>query len=95
MSNIDTINAAVTAIEQADGAYAAAKKEFDDATAAYYTVKGIDVKQATIGDLLKKYGPLLAKYGATAGFPAGLVAAASDPGAFGTISGLLGKLVGL
>lgn len=85
---LNLIGVADEANKAADAAYAQAKTDFASLETIYLKRKSL-VSSQGLQDLLKRYGPLIAKYVGGPGAGAALAALVSDSGSF---TGILGAL---
>ena len=85
---LNLIGVAEEADKAADAAYTQAKADFTSLETAYRKRKGL-VSSEGLQDLLKKYGPLAAKYVGGPGAGAAVAALVADGGSF---TGILGAL---
>ena len=90
----DQITRASDSIAIADKEFAEAKAEFEALALEHAKLHGAP-QTGTIAALVKKYAPIAATYFGLPGLAAGLTATAADPGAFGVLRGIAGKVLGL
>ena len=91
-----SLGAAQTALAAAQAEFKTRKDEWVAYEAAYTQLIGASQAGGDlITMLLKTYGPKLATYFGIPGAAVGLTALTADPGAFGMLRGVFGKVLGL
>ena len=91
-----SLGAAQTALSAAQAEFKTRKDEWTTYETAYNQLFGVAPPGGElIGSILKTYGPKLATYFGIPGAAVGLTALTADPGAFGMLRGVLGKVMGL
>ena len=91
-----SLGAAQSALSAAQAEFKTRKDEWTAYEAAYNQLVGTaPAGGELLGSILKTYGPKLATYFGIPGAAVGLTALTADPGAFGMLRGVLGKVLGL
>ena len=91
-----SLGAAQVALTAAQAEFKTRKDEWVAYEAAYNQLVGTaPAGSELLGSILKTYGPKLVTYFGIPGAAVGLTALTADPGAFGMLRGVLGKVLGL
>lgn len=94
-STSNAIANAKAARETAATEYAAAEEEWRKIEADYAELIGVAQIKQTFGDMVRTYGPTVAKWIGGPAAAAAVTGLVADPGAFSGLGGVFGKLLGV